>query len=187
VKQSAARNTIIETASTLFYRNGYNATGINEIIAESGVAKATLYHHFKSKEELCVEYLRFKNESFLSDISAFCKKKKQGEGQILALFNFLLTFFKQDDFNGCWCIKTIAEIPIDNEFVRKEIQRLKQAFIEFIEELVADNLGPGTTKGQRSLSRQIYLLYESAVAESHLHKNNWPIKEAKSLCIKIIN
>ena len=47
VKNSIVKNRIIETASSLFYKNGYNSTGINEIISESGIAKATLYNHFK--------------------------------------------------------------------------------------------------------------------------------------------
>ena len=49
MKHAEVRNRIIETASDLFYRNGYNSTGINQIIAEAGIAKATLYNHFKSE------------------------------------------------------------------------------------------------------------------------------------------
>ena len=54
----SSRERIIATANELFYRQGYHQTGINQIIEESGVAKATFYSNFKSKEELCVEYLR---------------------------------------------------------------------------------------------------------------------------------
>ena len=54
MKHSEVKNRIIETASSLFYKNGYNATGINEIISETGIAKATLYNHFKSKEDICL-------------------------------------------------------------------------------------------------------------------------------------
>ena len=56
VRKSDIRENIVKTASELFYRNGYNSTGINEIIRESGIAKATLYNHFKSKEDLCLSY-----------------------------------------------------------------------------------------------------------------------------------
>ena len=60
MKHSEVKNHIVETASNLFYANGYNLTGINQIISEAGIAKATLYNHFKSKEDICVSYLQYK-------------------------------------------------------------------------------------------------------------------------------
>ncbi len=187
VKHSEVKNRIIETASFLFYKNGYNSTGINEIISESGIAKATLYNHFKSKEDICLAYLKFKNTTFLKDIEAFCSSKKKGKPQILAIFDFLQLFFKDKDFNGCWCIKTVSEIPRDNVVIRNEIQKQKNLFIELITKLIANNLDNIREEDKiDSLARQIYLLYESAVGESHLHQQDWPIKETKNLCSQII-
>jgi AcrR family transcriptional regulator len=56
--ESQPRDRIIDTALRLFYEQGYLATGINQIIAESQVAKATFYSHFPSKENLCIAYLQ---------------------------------------------------------------------------------------------------------------------------------
>lgn len=187
MKHSQVRHTIIETASDLFYKNGYNSTGINEIIAEAGIAKATLYNHFKSKEAICISYLQYKNESFLEDIKLFCQSKPKGNTQILALFDFLKLFYKHPDFNGCWCIKTIAEIPQDNVNIREEIQKEKKTFIALIQELVVPNAAIKSEKEIIALTKQIYLLYESAVAESHLHQESWPIQSAKLICSKILN
>ncbi len=186
MKHSEIRQNIIETASYLFYKNGYNLTGINEIISESGIAKATLYNHFKSKEDICLAYLQFKNTVFLKDIKAFSQSKPKGKSQILALFDFLQKFFKDKDFNGCWCIKTVSEIPKENERIRNEIQTQKKLFIQLISDLITTNIKNPDKKNLDSLSRQIYLLYEGAVAESHLHQEDWPIKESKQLCSKII-
>tara|TARA_B100000809_G_C15139054_1_gene532082 strand:- start:3795 stop:4358 length:564 start_codon:yes stop_codon:yes gene_type:complete len=186
VKHSEVKHNIIETASSLFYKNGYNSTGINEIIAEAGIAKATLYNHFKSKEDLCIAYLQFKNKTFLTDIKAYSITKVKGKSQVLSIFDFLQLFFKDNDFNGCWCIKTVAEIPKENEKIRTEIQLQKNKFIQLISDLVVNNLDTIKEKEVESLTRQIYLLYESAVAESHLHQADWPIKETKKLCSQII-
>ncbi len=185
MKHSEVRGTIIQTASYLFYKNGYNSTGINEIISESGIAKATLYNHFRSKEDICLAYLDFKNETFQRDIRQFCASKPKGEQQLLALFDYLTLFFKDKDFNGCWCIKTVAEIPVEDEKIRKEIQSQKNGLIDFIQELIVSN-GIISSEKAKSLAYQIYLLYESAVGESHLHQSNWPINEAKGMCKKII-
>jgi AcrR family transcriptional regulator len=187
MKHSEIRQHIIRTASTLFYGNGYNSTGINEIIAKAGIAKATLYRHFKSKEDVCVAYLKYKNSNFLEDIATFCTSKPKGKQQILAIFDFLKSFFLSSDFNGCWCINTISEIPKENEKIRIEIQEQKKMFVKFISELVNYNLPKLSEEKSMSVSRQIYLLYESAVSESHLHKVDWPIKETKKLCSQIID
>lgn len=187
MKHSNIRQKIIITASDLFYKNGYNTTGINEIIAEAGIAKATLYNHFKSKEELCLAYLKHKNNTFLNDIELYCNKKKKGKNQILAIFDFLQQFFKSKDFHGCWCIKTVAEIPINNKKIRSEIQKQKNIFIQLIANLINNNFDKMPKKQAETLSRQVYLLYESAVSESYLHKADWPIKETKNLCAQIIN
>lgn len=186
MKYSETKQHIIEVASNLFYKNGYNSTGINEIIAEAGIAKATLYNNFKSKEDICIEYLRYKNFGFLSEIEEFAKSQPHGKSQILALFDFLHTFFLDKDFNGCWCIKTVSEIPRDNDRVRIEIQDQKNVFIKLIADLVRNNLKYETDQEVISLSRRIYLLYESAVAESHLHEEDWPINESRKLCSEIL-
>lgn len=187
VKQSKVKDKIIETASFLFYRNGYNSTGINEIIAKAGIAKATLYSHFKSKEDICLAYLQYKNDNFIEALDQYLGTKRKGKNQVLGLFDFLETFFKDKDFNGCWCIKTVAELPIDNVKIRQEIRKQKEDFIRVIKKLTQLNLNISTEKENALLARRIYLLYEGAVGESHLHEANWPIKEAKNLCRQIIN
>ncbi len=170
----------------LFYKNGYNSTGINEIIAKSEIAKATLYNHFKSKEDICLAYLKYKNYTFSSNIEIFCNSRNEGKEQIYAIFDFLSSFFREKDFNGCWCIKTISEIPIDDTRIRNEIQLQKRQLINFFKELINKNIPSITELESLTLSKQIYLLYESAVSESHLHQNDWPIIEAKKLCKKIV-
>lgn len=186
MKRSEVKDRIIETASFLFYKNGYNSTGINEIISETGIAKATLYNHFKSKEEICLAYLRFKNSTFIEGIQTYIDSQPKGATQVLAIFDFLGLFFQDKDFNGCWCIKTVAEIPKDNEIIRNEIQAQKNAFIQLIGETITNNLDDIKGEEIESLARQIYLLYESAVGESHLHQADWPIKESRNLCARII-
>ncbi len=186
MKHSDTKQNIIETASFLFYKNGYNSTGINEIIEKANIAKATLYNHFKSKEEICISYLKHKNATFLAQIDEYARSKKNGSAQVLAIFDFLQLFFKDKDFNGCWCIKTVAEIPRENENIRSEIIKSKSSFIELIGQLIDSNLKEKSKKERSVIAKQVYLLYEGAVAESHLHQEDWPIKEAKNLCAKII-
>jgi len=185
MKHSLVKDTIIQTASDLFYRNGYNLTGINEIIKEAGIAKATLYNHFQSKEDICLAYLEHKNTTFLTQISSYANAAPHGKDQLLALFDFLNVFFDGIDFNGCWCIRTVAEIPTDNVKIRDEIQKQKNDFLKLIEGLVIINLE--SVQDPELVAKQVYLLYEGAVAESHLHQNAWPIASARQMCDQILN
>lgn len=187
MKHSLVKQHIIETASDLFYQKGYNRTGINEIIKEAGIAKATLYNHFASKEDICLAYLRFRNDLFTKNIKTFVGNAKKGKDQLYALFHFLIEFFAEKDFNGCWCVNTIAEIPRENEKIRKEIQKQKEEFIEFIKELVEKNCNQNTTSANEALAKRVYLIYESSISESKLHQNQWPIDTGLSLCKSILN
>jgi AcrR family transcriptional regulator len=187
MKHSEIKNHIVKTASDLFYNKGYNLTGINEIISEAGIAKATLYNHFKSKEDICVSYLNYKNDTFLIMIKEFISSKEKGKPRVIAILEFLQLFYNDSNFNGCWCINTISELPKENVKIRTEIQNQKNELLDLIKDTISDNLTEKTEEETISLSKQMYLLYESAVAESHLHQNDWPIKSALTLSKKIIN
>ena len=81
----------------------------------------------------------------------------------------------------------VAEIPQDNQKIRKELQEQKKEFLELIIALVSKNLKSNNPEEITTTARRVYLLYESAVVESHLHQNDWPIKEAKQVCSQIIS
>lgn len=175
--KSTTRAHIIQTASDLFYQKGYNLTGINEIIEKAGIAKATLYSHFRSKEDLCLAYLDARDSTLLQEIRTFCRNKSNGDKQLIAVLEFLEQFFEQAGFNGCWCIRTAAEIPRDNLRIKAKIKANKEQFLQFIQQLVKDNKPSLNTEKQLQLAKRIYLLYEGALTESHLQGENWPILE----------
>lgn len=172
---------ILKTASNLFYEKGYNLTGINEIIATAGIAKATLYNHFKSKEDLCIAYLKGQDEILIQELKAYCTTKKLGNNQLLGILDFLTKFYNSGRFNGCWCLRTFAEIPQDDQKITNQIRIGKNDLLTFISQLVSENKPTLTTAKQNKLSRRIYLLYEGAVSESHLQGDDWPIRESRNL------
>jgi AcrR family transcriptional regulator len=186
MKHSVARQNIIETASRLFYQKGYSLTGINEIIKEANVAKATLYNHFKSKDDICIAYLNHRNQGFLEDFKGFLLKSPKGKAQILAMFDFLKAFYATSTFNGCWCINTISEIPPENVTIRETIQNQKRNFLKLIEVFTKANFPNQTIIENEILAKRIYLLYEGALAECHIHQQSWPIDSAKELCEYIL-
>jgi len=174
---------LITTASDLFYQNGYNNTGINEVIEKAKVAKASLYTHFKTKDDLCVAYLQNKERLFLSDLKAAVKGKPKGKLQILTLFDHLRDVYRQDDFKGNCSNNILAEISIENKKIREEVAKHKADLKDFISELVIKNTN---TKQPDKLTNKLLLLYEGALTQSYVQQDSWPIKEAKDLAITLL-
>ncbi|MDT0620331.1 TetR/AcrR family transcriptional regulator [Croceitalea vernalis] len=185
MQKSNIKEHIITVASKLFYTNGYNATGINEIIAKSEIAKATLYHHFKSKEDVCVAYLEVRHLKFMDDLKNYISDKNEGKQKLVGIFDFLRDLYRQGDFHGCWGIKTLGELPPENEKIVLVIQRQKKELLLFLGEIVGDTIANISLAETEKISGGLYLLYEGAITESHLHRNDWPIHLAKSIAPSI--
>jgi len=172
---------IITTAGNLFYTNGYNSTGINEIIEKCDIAKATLYGHFKSKEDICVAYLEQRHYSFMESLKGYVSRRKRGKNQLLALFDQLQDMYREENFQGCWGQKTLGELSPKQKKILGVIQKQKKDLLLFLGEVVDENL-PNISKAEiEKISGGLYLLYESAITESHLFKNDWPIYLAKNI------
>lgn len=174
-------NKIITSASNLFYTNGYNSTGINEIISKSGIAKATLYSHFKSKEDICMAYLKQRHDSFLESLKSYVSKRKKGRNQLLAIFDLLRDMYREEDFHGCWGLKTLGELSPKQKKILGAIQKQKKELLLYLGEVVSDNITNISKAETEKISGGIYLLYDSAITESHLFKNDWPIYTARSI------
>lgn len=172
------RERLIETASDLFYSQGYNRTGINEILEKSGVAKASMYQHFRSKEDICLEFLKRMDRGLMEKLQKKVESYPRGSRRVLSLFDFLNDFFNEEGFRGCWCLNTVSELPKDDEKIMAEIRLQKNRFRTWIEKLVVDS---GLKQNSKELANKIYLLYEGAIAESQVHMEDWPIQEAKSM------
>lgn len=186
MKSIKVRKNIIKTAAKLFYDKGYNSTGINEIIKKSGIAKATLYNHFNSKENLCIAYLKYQNEKFIAKMNSFNDGLALTENKILALFDFLTEFFNSTNFNGCFLINIISEIQKDDLKIRKEIKIQKNKIFKQIKKATNDTYISNTERENKLIATQVFLLFESALVESHLYQEDWPIISAKEMCVKLI-
>ena len=108
------RQHLLETALKLFYENGVQAVGINEIIKNSGVAKKTLYHHFASKDELVVAALSTRDQRFCNWFENLLVGAGSNRELAERIFNGLSLWFNDeveclDKFRGCFFINTSAE------------------------------------------------------------------------------
>ncbi|WP_435623870.1 TetR/AcrR family transcriptional regulator [Flagellimonas sp.] len=181
MQKDALHEKIIITAGDLFYTNGYNSTGINEIISKCGIAKATLYSHFKSKEEICIAYLTQRHDEFLNDLKQYVSRRKTGKNQLLAIFDYLADFYREDVFFGCWALKTLGELSAKQQRIFSTIQKHKKELLLYLGEVVLENIHNVSKAEVEKVSGGIYMLYDGAITEAYLHKNAWPIYLAKTI------
>lgn len=116
-----ARERILDTAYELFSRNGIRAVGVDRVIAESGVAKMTLYRNFASKDELVLEFLRRREERWTKEwLQAEVERRADDPAErLLAIFDVFDAWFRQDDFEGCSFINVLLEVTDTASKVRQ--------------------------------------------------------------------
>jgi len=156
-----ARERILHAASELFYRNGIRGSGINTIIAHSGVAKATFFHHFPAKDDLVVAWLRQPASRWFDRVrAALDAGTEPPASSLLTFFDLLGEWFAQDDFRGCAFQNAAAEIPEAGHPVR-------QATHDYTLE-IRDYLGRIATAAELSdparIAAELHLLAEGAIA-----------------------
>jgi len=105
----SARDRILDTAARLFYRDGYRATGIDKIIAESGVAKMSLYRHFASKNDLISAFLARRHDNWMAWFAAAVRRRLAERPNLDVLADALAEWFQSDDYRGCAFINVVAE------------------------------------------------------------------------------
>jgi len=105
----SARDRILDTAARLFYRDGYRATGIDRIIAESGVAKMSLYRHFASKNDLIFEYLQRRHDFWMDWFESSVRRRLAARPNLDVMADTLGEWFEGEDFRGCAFINMVAE------------------------------------------------------------------------------
>ncbi|SAL13061.1 TetR family transcriptional regulator [Caballeronia turbans] len=107
VSELAPDARILHTAHGLFYRDGIRATGVDRVIAESGVAKKTFYRYFPSKDDLIVAFLDFRHDNW---ITWFRDALARHGGKLNALVPALAEWFGSENYRGCAFINSVVEV-----------------------------------------------------------------------------
>ena len=183
-KKISVRDKILNTAVELFYSRGVNKVGIDEIIERSGVAKMSLYNHFKSKDELVIAFLECINAQWLPMMRQKVEQlASKPENRLAALFDALEEWFKSKEFRGCPYINTTAEIADINHPVAKKCLSFKQCLFDYVEELVKQ---AGVSKS-KDITSQIVLIIDGSIVRTLMTKNADHAKLAKKACFILID
>jgi AcrR family transcriptional regulator len=155
------RERVLDTAYDLFSRHGIRAVGVDRIIATSGVAKMTLYRHFRSKEALVLAFLqerekRWTMEWLHAEVSS---RADDGAGRMLAIFDVFDEWFRQPDFEGCSFINVLLEFgELGHPFQQASIGHL--ATIRGLVQEFAEEAG---VNDPEAVARQWHILMKGSI------------------------
>lgn len=158
-ESSGARQQILETASQLFYQKGIQHVGINEVIAESGVAKRTLYRWFPSKDRLIEEVIKYRAAQWIGWFeNAVADEGSTPKERLLATFDVLQGWYAEPDFRGCPFINAVLEIADASHPAHQVSINLREAIRTYIMQLAAE----AGVRDPESFSQQYLLLIGGA-------------------------
>lgn len=155
-----ARERILDTAYELFSRRAIRDVGVDEVIERAGVAKATLYRHFPSKDELVIAFLERREDLWtLAWVEAEARRRgTTPEQQLLAIFELFDEWFHRDDFEACSFINVLLEMGPAHPAGRASVQHL--ASIRSIVGRLAEEAG---LRDPGSFAHSLHLLMKGSI------------------------
>jgi AcrR family transcriptional regulator len=177
----SARERLLVAADELFYENGVNLVGIDRVIEHAGVAKASLYDSFGSKEELIRCYLKARSERRQARIRERMAQFQVPRDKILAVFDLLGETVAQPNYRGCVFQRAGAEAGAGSTikgacddsraWIRAEFTELARA---------------AGAHDPESLGRQLVLLYDGAAITAHVDGDLDAPKAARALAERLL-
>ncbi|MCB1169284.1 MAG: TetR/AcrR family transcriptional regulator [Leptospiraceae bacterium] len=154
------RERILDAATELFYREGYDATGINRVLEKAGAHKQSLYQHFQSKESLGLAYIRERSQE-VSDLIALVTRKDDPLEMVDAWVRVLKREARKERFLGCPVVNMAAQ-TLQSPDMREELGAILQGWIDAIEEYFRRISGNPLLANQKpgDLARRLIVIYE---------------------------
>ena len=179
---AASRQRLIETAATLFYRHGIHRTSMDEVVAEAGLTKPTLYRHFRSKNELVAAVVEYRSENWRRAIDERVAAARTPRRKLMAVFDFLEEFIAARNFRGCALVNASVEVLSPSDPGRKTARCNKQENRERLERLARE---AGLSK-PRALASALSLLFEGAIVQAYVESDAGAGREARRAAEKLI-
>ncbi|MGW4437305.1 TetR/AcrR family transcriptional regulator [Streptomyces sp. NPDC004596] len=134
---SEARKRLLGTATRIFYAEGIHSVGVDRIIAEAQVTRATLYRHFSGKEELVLAYLDLADQGIREQVAAARESGESAAGQVRAVARSIAEGIRSPGFRGCAFLNAVAEYPDPAHPVHQAVLAHRQWFLETVTDLLA--------------------------------------------------
>ncbi|GIX19152.1 MAG: TetR family transcriptional regulator [Erythrobacter sp.] len=177
------RDELVSKALALFYRHGFQATGMDLLAAETGISKTAIYKHFATKDDLVIATLRLRDEQIRTFLfNRMAELAPDPPGQLLAMFDALHEWFASPDFCGCMFIKASAEYQEDGNPVWAEAEAHVQRITDRLEGLAR---AAGYSR-PAAIARQLAILKEGAIIMATLGYGGSAARDARDIAMQIL-
>lgn len=174
--EKPARERILDTAFRLFYAHGPRGVGVDTVIAESGVAKATLYKHFPRKDDLVLAYLDRVDQVWFGNLRAAARAAgEEPRDQLVGMFDALSSAARREGYHGCAFINAAAESDAGGDVHSRTVEH-KAVVRAWVTDL-ARRAGAGDPL---LLARELTLLIDGGLAAGVLDADPAAAVAAKS-------
>jgi AcrR family transcriptional regulator len=161
--EHSARERILDASYELFSQRGIRAVGVNEVIERAGVATATLYRHFPSKDHLVLAFLEMREQRWTHDLveTEAQRRGSDPEKRLLAIFDVFDEWFHRDDFEACSFINVLLEMGSQHPAGDASVEYL--GHIRSIVRRFADEAGLRDTE---SFARSWHILMKGSIVSA---------------------
>lgn len=153
----SARERLLTAADELFYGEGVQTVGIDRVIEHAGVAKASLYNTFGSKEGLVCAYLELRFERRKEHITRTLTRFRTPREQLLGVFDALGEAFTEPGYNGCSFARATSEAADDSA-----VRKVADGYRAWLRGLFAELAAAAGYADPDTIARQFLLLYDGA-------------------------
>ncbi|MGV8913687.1 MAG: TetR/AcrR family transcriptional regulator [Rhodoglobus sp.] len=154
-QRAPAKGRILDTANELFYQDGILNVGVDRIIAQSSVTKATFYKHYRSKDNLILEYVKSRRAAAEAQVQSIIEQTTSPHDAVLGLLEGVAAELTKHDFRGCPFLNVVAEVPDPAHPVRRLIAEHRDWYNEALYELMrgAGHPFPGDAADELMLAK----------------------------------
>jgi AcrR family transcriptional regulator len=163
-RPSRARERLLETASSLFYTDGIRAVGVDRVVGEANVTRATFYRHFPGKDELVRAYLEREHLRVVEVISGVQRDAPDPAARLQRVLDSIVEDAARPGFRGCAFINAANEYTDPAHPVRRVVRDHRAWLHEALREVLAANEHPEPVRAARTL----VLLCDGATVGAHL-------------------
>jgi len=183
MKTQTKREEIIQHAYSVFYGQGFHATGIDTVLAGSGISKRTMYKYFRTKEELIAAVVEYYQRLAFEKIPATMSARHRDPiKQILCLFDIKGEEFTEGNFVGCFALNAKLEFESKDIAIEKACSR----FYVLLEEYIVTLCVKANCKQPEITARKIILLFKGAIVLGQMHHDPSIIQIAKSMAKEVL-
>jgi AcrR family transcriptional regulator len=170
----------LDAAEDLFYRRGVHAVGMDDIRDTSGVSLKRLYQLFPNKERLVTAFLQRRDVRWRSGLTDHVTRVEDPRERLLAVFDWLHTWFTDPDYRGCAWINCFGELGATSAAVAEEARTHKEGFRLLLRELSA------AAGHDDDLAEQLLILAEGAIVTAAITGNPAAAHQARTAAGKLV-